>query len=470
MLPASLRAFFLAAAVLFLPGLQSLCPGADLSITDITWTPAGPALQWPEAGKAYTVEYKDQLLDPIWRVPFTFYPLFTNQWYDASAFGPNRFYRLLSVAPVQRGAALSTSFQGTLSTAELALLFNLGGVLLTPQYPVRLYTLVYQTITPWGAGTTASGALMLPDNAPGPYPLASYQHGTITVTNYAPSALVFTNTIELGIGLALATSGYAAALPDYLGLGESPGLHPYHHARSEASATIDFLRAVRSFCASNGVALTNRLFLLGYSQGGHATMATLREIETFHTNEFNVVACAPMAGAYDLSGVTAADFLSGRTQPNPYYFLYLLGAYQAVYGLAPTLGDLLAPPYNTTLPPLLNGAIDGGQINDALPKTNIVAILKPEVLADFKTNPRNALRLALQDNDVYLWRPRSPMRMYHCPADQDVVIANSQVAFDNFQALGATNVSFIQPFANGDHGTCALPSLLQAKQWFDSLK
>src|ERR1051326_8920384 len=106
---------------------------------------------------------------------------------------------------------------------------------------------------------------------------------------------------ELVVGLAFATSGYAVAMPDYLGLGDSPGLHPYHHARSEATASVDMLRAARAFCAANGFQLNGRLFLAGYSQGGHATMALLRELETWHMNEFTVTACAPMAGAYDRS-------------------------------------------------------------------------------------------------------------------------------------------------------------------------
>jgi pimeloyl-ACP methyl ester carboxylesterase len=276
-------------------------------------------------------------------------------------------------------------------------------------------------------------------------------------------------TGEVSVGLAFATTGYAAVVPDYLGLGDSPGFHPYHHARSEATACVDMLRAAKTFCAANGFVLTNQLFLCGYSQGGHATMALLRELETFHTNEFTVTACAPMAGAYDLSGVTTSNFLSGATPPNPYYFFYLLAAYQNVYHLAGSLSDLLASPYDTTLPPLLDGTRNGSQIN-----TNLTAdptkILKPQYLADFRSNPRHPLRLALQENDLYRWRPRAPVRLYHCAADQDVIIANSQVALASFQALGATHVELIDPLPSAGHSGCSEPSLALAKAWFDSLR
>jgi hypothetical protein len=232
---------------------------------------------------------------------------------------------------------------------------------------------------------------------------------------------------------------------------------------------VDALRAMRAWCASNSIALNSQVFLAGYSQGGHATMALHRELETYHTNEFTITASSPAAGAYDLSGVTAADFLSGRPQPNPYYFAYLLAAYQSVYQLAPTFGDLLQPPYDTTLPPLLAGNSSGAQINAAMP-ANPVDILKPELLAAFQSNSNHILRQALRDNDLHVWTPQRPMRMYHCAADADVIMANSQVAYTNFQSRGATQVQLIDPQPTADHGDCAIPSLLAAKTWFDSLK
>jgi hypothetical protein len=66
------------------------------------------------------------------------------------------------------------------------------------------------------------------------------------------------------------------------------------------------------------VGLDGRLFLIGYSQGGHATAAAHRELEARHANEFTVTAAAPMAGALDLSGTALDDALQpgcGRECP-----------------------------------------------------------------------------------------------------------------------------------------------------------
>jgi hypothetical protein len=431
----------------------------------------GWLLSWPGqgSGSSYTVQFQETLQDGLWRSPdsSTPFPVSSNSWLDLSGSNTTRFFRVARVPAAQRGKLISATLSNVLNVATLTGLFQIAGVPITPQYDVRLYRLVYETINPLGGRTQASGALLVPDNAPGMLPLISYQHGTITQTNDAPSSMDLLG--EVSVGIAFASTGYAAVVPDYLGLGSSPGLHPYHHARSEATACVDMLRAAKSFCAANGFTLTNQLFLCGYSQGGHATMALLRELETFHTNEFSVTACAPMAGAYDLSGVTTSNFLSGAAAPNPYYFLYLLAAYQSVYHLAGSLSDLLAAPYNSTLPPLLDGTHTGAQINADLP-ADPVNILKPEYLASFRSNPRHPLRLALAENDLYRWRPLAPLRLYHCAADQDVIIANSEVALASFQALGATQVQLIDPDPSADHAGCTEPSLILAKQWFDSLR
>jgi hypothetical protein len=448
---------------------------STVAITNFSASPAGFTFEWNGLGSntAYTVQYRDRrsLAEGPWfpAPAAQRWPIPLPEWTEGTLGGlQERYYRVVAVPAAERGKVLSSGLSNTLNTTYLRTVFSAAHIPVTPQYSVRVYKVVYETIDPLGGRTRASGALLLPVGVNRPLPLVTYQHGTITQTNKAPSGLDITT--EVTVGIAFATTGYAAAVPDYLGLGVSPGLHPYHHALSEATACVDMLRAAKTVCSANGYALTNRLFLCGYSQGGHATMALFRELEMFHTNEFSVTACAPMAGAYDLSGVTTADLLSGRQQPNPYYFAYLLAAYQEVYHFAASLADLLAPPYDSTLPPLFSGNAGSSQINAAMPTNSPLHILKPELLAAFQSNPDHPLRLALQDNDLYNWRPRAPLRLYHCLADGDVVFLNSQAAYDSFRALGVTDVQLIDPLPSATHGDCVIPSLTLAKAWFDSLR
>ena len=164
------------------------------------------------------------------------------------------------------------------------------------------------------------------------------------------------------------------------------------------------------------------------------------------------------------------DLLSSRCPPNPFYYAYILVAYQSVYSLAPDWTGLLLPPYDTTLPPLFNGNTDGGTISSYMPGCNMSSILPPALVSSLTNDPGCPLLLALKDNDLDHWKPIAPMTLYQCSGDQDVLFANLQVAYSNFVALGATHVQWSDPAPGADHGGCVLPSLEAAKIWFDSLK
>ncbi|MGD0539290.1 MAG: hypothetical protein ABSC03_16785 [Verrucomicrobiota bacterium] len=457
-------------AILATLSLALALNAAELQVTPLPQPGSGVAWNALGPGYAYTVQRAQSLgPDGVWLTPRATapWPVATLNWTDPAPPAPAAFYRVIAVNQAQRGKLLSTGLTMTLPKAMIASLAALESVTLTPAFNVNVYKLDYETVDPLGNRTTASGALMLPVGSTSALPLASYQHGTMTRKIDAPSAT--TLSAEGFVGIAFACTGYAATLPDYLGLGDSPGAHPYLHASSEATAGVDMLRAARVFCGSNQIPLNGQLFLCGYSQGGHATAALQRELEQYHTDEFTVTASAPMAGPYDLSGVTTDDFLAGHPEPNPYYFAYLLASFVQVYQLAPSFATLLAPPYNTTLPPLFDGQHTGDQINAAMPAIPI-QVLQPEVLTAFQNDPQHPLRVALRDNDLDRWVPKAPTHLYQCSGDLDVPPANSTVALSNFVALGATQVQFTDPKPGADHSGCALPALLDAKTWFDSLK
>ena len=444
----------------------------NLRFTTSTRTTNGVLLQWSNsvAGQSYTLQARDRLTNSIWLTldspqPW---PTVQTQWNDTiSSTQLMHLYRVVGVQPATRGRLLSASLTTNFSAFTLNLFYLLNNIPLTAQYGVNGYKVVYETIDPLGGRTTASGGLYLPQTTGKNWPLLSFSHSTVTQTNDVPS--VSLNLDAFG-GVAFASVGYASVVADLLGLGSSPGPHPYLHARSEATASVDMLRAARSFCASNSIGLNGQLFLAGYSQGGHTEMALHRELERYHTNEFTVTASAPMAGPYDMSGVALNDLLSPRCPPNPYYAAYVLVSYQSVYSLVPSWGDLLVPPYNTTIPPLFNGNTSSTNINSALPACNVSSILVPAVRSALTNDPGSPLYQALRDNDLYRWKPIAPVRLYHCSGDQDVLPANSQVAYSNFVARGASQVLVVDPSPGADHSGCVIPALAAAKAWFDTLK
>ncbi|MCX7871748.1 MAG: hypothetical protein N2487_00520 [Verrucomicrobiae bacterium] len=434
-------------------------------------TPQGLAqIRWQSVPQAshYRVEYRDKLSGDVWKaVPLqdrwviggtSFVDVFsmTNQ---------ARFYRLVAITATRGVLSYSTMLQ-QLTKAQLTALFVSNGIPVSPQYDVKVYRIYYDTVAPDGLPIKASGAVVIPVASGKSFPLLSYQHGTEFLTNNVASQ----GGGEFVAGLALASLGYAVSMPDYLGMGLAVGmLHPFVHARSEATACIDALRAVRVLCSQTGVSLNGQLFLIGYSQGGHATMALHREIEFYHTNEFVVTASAPMAGPYDMSGTMANLMLSDAAYDTPAYLPYTLFSYNNVYKIYDSSSNFLNAPYASTLPPLFDGRHSASQINSAMPSIPS-RILKQEFLNQFKSTPNHPFRIALQANDLYNWKPIALMQMYHCASDVTVPFSNSEVALARFHALGATHVELVDPNPWGNHGTGAISCFYAAYQWFETLK
>jgi hypothetical protein len=326
-----------------------------------------------------------------------------------------------------------------------------------PLYTVDFYKLIYKTIDPSGNLTTASGALILPRNCPDDLRWASYQHGTVLEKNDVPSRF----SQETIIGIVLGSGfGFAVSEPDYLGLGDSPGLHPYMHGKSQATASVDMLRASRKVFTEQNAKMGDKLFLFGYSQGGHATMALLKELETYHSTEFKVTAASPMAGPYDTSGYQAETISSDEAYPAPYYLPYIALSYNSVYKIYPSIKDFLKPPYDSILPPLFDGYHSAGDVDAVMP--NVPSqIIRSEVLNDFRYNYANSFREVLRKNDLYEWKPKAQIRMCHCEGDDHVVYQNALVAKTSFEAKGANNVELFNP-GNFGHGDCAVPCLIDA--------
>ena len=254
---------------------------------------------------------------------------------------------------------------------------------------------------------------------------------------------------------------------DYLGLGEeSQGLHPDLHAELTANAVIDMIRAARVYACQSELLLSDRLFLAGYSEGGFATLATHKIIEAEYSDEFQLTAVAPMAGPHDLLGITQ-DMLSRHSYDMPAFLVYLVGAYNDVYGWN-RIADIFQEPYATNIPGYLDGNMDGSEINDAL-TTNLDSLFAPDFKVSFLAGNENQIEAALIENSPLEWGPIAPVRLIHGTADSTVLFENSVTAYNSLLANGGLSVDLVS--LNGaDHFSGAFPAYLFALAWFDSLR
>jgi hypothetical protein len=238
---------------------------------------------------------------------------------------------LLPLLSIAQGTIIEDTIVRQLTTQDIDDLLASQGIpsgILPLNYEVDVHRIVYDTPDPNGNPTYASGLVFIPREVPCPMPLFTYLHGT----KVKKEQTFYYLQDEWFLGAVMASSGYVTTMPDYLGLGFSPGLHPYQHARSQATASIDLLRVARTICAEGEVELNGQLFITGYSQGGHATLATHRMIQEELSDEFTVTASAPGSGPYDMSGHQFDMVAALEPYSVPGYLPYVILSYQSVYG------------------------------------------------------------------------------------------------------------------------------------------
>lgn len=331
-------------------------------------------------------------------------------------------------------------------------------------FDVEAYKVVYNTEDANGKATLASGIVLIPKNSGlKSFTMLVDHHGTITRDIDAPSQSAGYQLFNA----LYATSGYVTVSADYLGFGDSPqAVHPFVHAKSTVNAVVDLMRAAKKLCASLSVKLNGKTFLTGYSQGGYSAMAVHKGIEENYSKEFTITGSTPMAGPHSVSKVMLDLMLSGTAIPNPFFLPYTVQSYNDLYKFG-TANDIYASPYNTTIPTMFDRKVSSSTANSQLPSIPL-KMLNPTFEQAVRNDPNHPLRKAFQENDLVNWKPKAPIHLYHCAGDKDVPYQNSQMAYDQLKANGAT-IEFTTPSQTADHGGCFVPAFLGSKGWIDAL-
>ena len=361
---------------------------------------------------------------------------------------------------------ISDSLLAHFTKTQTDSIFNANGIPITSGSGISCYRLVYSTLNAKQTDSTfASGLVIVPDASTCPMPIAMYDHGTVLQRYDVPSWLNY----ESLISMLLAGQGYYSIAPDYLGLGVSPGFHPYIHARSEAQAGIDLIFASKAFAAANNIALSQQLFLTGYSQGGHACMATHRAIQQNYSNQLHVTASAPGSGPYNISGIQAAGLANDSFYADPSYIPYLVFSYQSVYGnLYDSVSQFLQHPWDSILPPLYSEQFSTDTIDGLMPHHIDSFVVASQLTRYINDSANDPLRIDLRDNDVYAWVPTSPIQMTYCTADEQVIYQSSLFALNYFQTHGDSTASVVNG-GNYDHLGCVTPAVTHMIGFFGSL-
>jgi pimeloyl-ACP methyl ester carboxylesterase len=337
------------------------------------------------------------------------------------------------------------------------------------KHDIDVYRITYNTT--WrGSSKLASGLVCVPTDE-GSYPLISFQNGTNTLGSNAPS--VNPSDPLYTLIQSMASHGFVVAIPDYLGFGASATmLHPYYDKVSTTQSVADMIQAslellndTKIKAKSNGKTL-----LMGYSQGGWATLATLKQLEDKYAGKIDVQAASCGAGAYDINAMSA-DVLSQTYYPSPVYLPYFI--YSKIIA-----GDILNPltvffkePYAERIPRLFNGSFSNGDVNAELTDT-IASLVTDALRTEWQTaSTFSSLREAMTTNSVQAWNAGALLRFYHGTADDNISPQQSAGIYEHFLSAGVSSsrVTLI-PIPGADHSTGLIPWGVSTMLWFDTFR
>jgi len=302
---------------------------------------------------------------------------------------------------------------------------ELAGMVDDIESGVNVYSITYNTSLP-GQDVIASGLVIIP-SAPGEYPVLSFQNGTNTLHSNAPTEDPDAQHYQLLQGVA--STGYVVIISDYLGFGASDNIvHPYLHKESTVQTVVDMLYAVIEFDddVAKDITISSDCFLMGYSQGGWATLALLDAMEHDYAADFTVRAACCGAGPYDLSYFN--EHVLGLTEyPMPIFLGYIANAYNEYDLYANPLSDLFNEPYATRIPGLYDGEHSSDQINDQL-TTNISGLFSADYISGYASAPEyEGVRNALEENSIEGWNSGVPLLFLHGTADTYVMPELSEI-------------------------------------------
>jgi predicted esterase len=397
--------------------------------------------------------------------------------------------RTASLTPDQIAAALMSAEGGQF----------LLDLIIAPKCGIDIHHVEYNTVDPGDDPTTASAAMFIPTGSDpacqGPRPIVLYAHGTAAQRSLNLADITNPDNLEgLLAATMFTTQGYILIAPNYTGYDTSAlTYNPYLNADQEAKDMIDALTASRSALPTSfapTVTDSGKLFVTGYSQGGHVAMATHKMLQETGAT---ITASAPMSGPYAVAAFADAVFFGQVTRNTPLFLVFTGTGYQKAYGdVYTTATDLFEPRYATGIESLLpseiprsqlfaEGKLPPDQLFDSAPPDPSFAQFTPATspanlasvfaqgfgpdhlvpnafrlayLQDAQAHPdgsfptvldnrpaanaANGLRRAFARNDLRTWVPTAPVFLCGGADDPTVLFSNTQMIQAYWAANGVT--------------------------------
>jgi len=384
------------------------------------------------------------------------------------------------------GNFVSATRTGSMTVAEVnQQIQKVFGTSVSPTaQALDLYKVSYRSRDEKNRAVVLSGLVVLPRSG-APNGLVIFNHGTIVNSALAPSRFTGkANNSEARVAvLAFASGGYALAIPDYLGLGDHKGAHPYPLAAANSLSAVDIIEPARTVANRQNTEVGSRLFVSGYSEGGAVAMRMVRDLESKSGAGYDVTAAALASGAYDLSDTTRKWLLASPTSQEEFVIRLYLTAYMAYYFHKSTgvkLTEYLKPSMAFTVSQAFNGNITDENLIKRLAvaavlmrsKNSLANVITPRFKRALETlDTSDPVIREMQKSDTYDWSPRTKMLLINLKNDKVVDPANTEKTMQTMRRRGVSADTLRQyaiKDASFNHITGIAPALIQARRFFDS--
>ncbi len=334
---------------------------------------------------------------------------------------------------------------------------------------VNVYRIVYRTKV-FNDDINASGLVCTPASG-GKYPVICFQNGTNTQNSSAPSEdpLNFMyQFVEF-----VASMGYVVVIPDYPGFGESANIpHPYLIEEPTVRSITDMLYAVNEMLPGDipETEENGSLYLIGYSQGGWATLALHKDIEKNHSADFDLKGSVCGAGPYDLTQLVSG-MATVTTYPMPVYLGYIVDAYSVYHQFTNPVSDIFREPYASRLGSLYTGTLGFDQINSQL-TTSIPDLFTADFLSGFISSPKySSVREGLAANSISVWKTSVPLYLIHGGGDTSVNPSTTENIYSGMiQAGTPTDLCKKEILPGLDHGDAVVPAMVKGLLFIRNLQ
>lgn len=309
-----------------------------------------------------------------------------------------------------------------------------------PNKKIHIVSIVYNTTDPSGKPVLASGAIFYPEAD------ASFTKlGTILGVHYTYGANYEVPSEKMAVTEGLfSLFGYAVVAPDYIGYGFSKDkVHPYYDVLSTGQVCADMLLAAKEYFASVSKKMSHKVTVMGYSQGGQASLSFLKFVETqeFYKDAFVIDQVFAGGGAYDL--IKSYDtFVKKDYSSQPVTIPLLVLGLNYGDSLNLDLAKMFAEPLLSNYGEwILSKKYTTDEISAKMGETQLTKIMAPEAF-DTTNNNTKKFRNSLKNNSLIVygkvtnWVPRAKITLLHATEDTIVPYENTESAYEAFRAAG----------------------------------